>query len=223
MHMSKRILILVFSFVVTLTGYAQGTCQQKEYFSLWNSCESITALTEYVQDVTNPYSLHFIPQEDRIATFDMDGTILGELYPTYFEYNMLEYRGLDDPTYKAPKDVKQAAQSIRDFVRNGKPLPDGFELIHARAAAKAYSNMTLPEFDAYVKSYAATPANGFTGMTYGQSFYLPMLEIFRYLADGSSVWMPPSKPVSRETTPAWNTPWLRRRKSFGLTNSSSKM
>lgn len=183
MHMSKRILILVFSCVVTLTGYAQGTCQQKEYFSLWNSCESITALTEYVQDVTNPYSLHFIPQEDRIATFDMDGTILGELYPTYFEYNMLEYRGLDDPTYKAPKDVKQAAQSIRDFVRNGKPLPDGFELIHARAAAKAYSNMTLPEFEAYVKSYAATPANGFTGMTYGQSFYLPMLEIFQYLAD----------------------------------------
>ena len=180
--MSKRILILVVSFFVTLTGFAQSPCQQKEYFTLWNSCESINALTEYVQDVTNPYSLHYIPQEDRIATFDMDGTILGELYPTYFEYNMLEYRGLDDPTYQAPKDVKKAAQSIRDFVRDGKPLPEGFELIHARAAAKAYSNMTLPEFEAFVKSYAATPANGFTGMTYGQSFYLPMLQIFQYLA-----------------------------------------
>ena len=184
--MKKHLLLLVFSFTVLFTGYAQPQsrpCQQKEYFTLWNTCESITALKEYVQDVTNPYSLHFIPQEDRIATFDMDGTILGELYPTYFEYNMLEYRGLDDPTYQAPKDVKKAAQSIRDFVRDGKPLPEGFELIHARAAAKAYSNMTLPEFDAYVKSYAATPANGFTGMTYGQSFYLPMLQIFQYLAD----------------------------------------
>ena len=109
--MSKRILILVVSFFVTLTGFAQSPCQQKEYFTLWNSCESITALTEYVQDVTNPYSLHYIPQEDRIATFDMDGTILGELYPTYFEYNMLEYRGLDDPTYQAPKDVKKAARA----------------------------------------------------------------------------------------------------------------
>lgn len=40
---------------------------------------------------------------------------------------------------------------------------------------------TLAEFDTYVKAYAAKPANGFTGMTYGQSFYQPMLEIFAYL------------------------------------------
>ena len=43
--------------------------------------------------------------------------------------------------------------------------------------------MTLAEFDAYVKAYAATPANGFSGMTYGQSFYRPMLEVFDYLKD----------------------------------------
>ena len=50
-------------------------------------------------------------------------------------------------------------------------------------AAKAYSGMTLAEFDAYVKAYAAKPANGFSGMTYGQSFYKPMLEVFDYLKD----------------------------------------
>ena len=43
--------------------------------------------------------------------------------------------------------------------------------------------MTLAEFDAYVKKYAAKPANGFTGMTYGESFYKPMLEVFKYLED----------------------------------------
>ena len=52
---------------------------------------------------------------------------------------------------------------------------------HALAAAKAYAGMTLAEFDAYVKAYAALPANGFNGMTYGQSFYKPMLEVFDYL------------------------------------------
>ena len=157
----------------------------KEYFTLWNQCEALTVLQDYVKDVTNPSSPNFIKEEDRIATFDMDGTFVGELYPTYFEYNLLEYRALDDPAYKniAPEDVRETAQEIRDFVRNGKKLPDHFDMKHASAAAKAYSGMTLAQFDAYVKAYAQQPANGFTGMTYGQSFYKPMLEVFDYLKD----------------------------------------
>ena len=156
---------------------------KKDYFTLWNSCEALTALQEYVEDVTNPQSANFIKEEDRIVTFDMDGTFVGELYPSYFEYNMLEYRVLDDPTYKdiAPEDVRETAQEIRDFVRNGKKLPDHFDMKHAYAAAKAYAGMTLAEFDAYVKAYAAKPANGFKGMTYGESFYKPMLQVFDYL------------------------------------------
>ena len=89
----------------------------KDFFPLWNKCEALTVLQEYVEDVTNPKSPNFISAEDRIATFDMDGTFIGELYPTYFEYNMFEYRALDDPDYKdiAPDDVREAAQDIRDF------------------------------------------------------------------------------------------------------------
>ena len=157
----------------------------KEYFASWNECEALRILKEYVEDVTNPKSSNYISAEDRIATFDMDGTFIGELYPTYFEYNMLEYRVLDDASYKdrAPDDVREAAQNIRDFVRNGTALPSHFDMIHAHAAAKAYAGMTIAEFDAYVKAYAATPAHGFTGMTYAQSFYKPMLEVFDYLKD----------------------------------------
>ena len=156
---------------------------KKDYFTKWNSCEALTTLKEYVEDVTNPNSKNFIKEDDRIATFDMDGTFVGELYPTYFEYNLLEYRALDDPAYKdkAPADVKEAAQNIRDFVRQGTALPDHFDMKHANAAAKAYAGMTLAEFDAYVKAYAAKQANGFKGMTYGQSFYQPMLQVFDYL------------------------------------------
>ena len=151
----------------------------KNYFPSWNKCEALAALQSYVEDVTNPESPNFISVEDRIATFDMDGTFVGELYPTYFEYNLLEYRALDDESYKdkAPDDVKQAAQNIRDFVRNGTALPAHFDMVHAYAAAKAYAGMTLAEFDAYVKTYAALPANGFKGMTYGQAIYKPMVEV----------------------------------------------
>ena len=153
------------------------------YVSILCSCSSTDNDNLVKRDYFNPNSKNYIKEDDRIATFDMDGTFVGELYPTYFEYNLLEYRALDDPTYKdkAPDDVKEAAQDIRDFVRNGKKLPDHFDMKHANAAAKAYAGMTLAEFDAYVKAYAAKQANGFKGMTYGQSFYQPMLQVFDYL------------------------------------------
>ena len=182
--------ILVISGATVLTSCSKDddnktivTPPAKEYFTLWNQCEALTALQDYVKDVTDPASANFIPAEDRIATFDMDGTFVGELYPSYFEYNLLEYRALDDATYEAPKDVMETAQEIRDFVRTGKKLPDHFDMKHAYAAAKAYAGMTLAEFDAYVKAYAQQPANGFSGMTYGESFYKPMLEVFDYLKD----------------------------------------
>ena len=168
--------------LLSLVGCNSGG-EKPTYFKLWNDCDSLSTLVDFVEDVTNKDSINYIPKEDRIATFDMDGTFIGELYPTYFEYNLLEYRVLDDPTYKeiAPEDVKEAAQNIRDFVRDGVPLPDHFDLIHAHAAAKAYAGMTIKEFDTYVKEYATNTPNGFTGMTFATSFYKPMLEVFDYL------------------------------------------
>ena len=179
--MKKRMIILLAPFALSLIGC--GT--QKQYFTLWNECDALTTLKAYVKNVTDKNSKDFIPVEDRIATFDMDGTFVGELYPTYFEYNMLEYRGLDDPDYKdkAPEEVKTAAQAIRDNVRTGKKLPSDFAMVHARAAAEAYSGMTIAEFDKYVKEYAKKTPYGFTGMTYATSFYKPMLEVFDYLKD----------------------------------------
>lgn len=193
--MKKNLLLMLALLCMVAQGPLFTSCSKddnltekplpKTYFASWNRCDALDTLKAYVEDVTNPKSAHFISKEDRIATFDMDGTFVGELYPTYFEYNLLEYRALDDPDYKdkAPEDVREAALNIRHFVREGMALPDHFDMIHARAAAKAYAGMTIAEFDAYVKKYAATPANGFTGMTYAQSFYKPMLEVFDYLKD----------------------------------------
>ena len=186
MRMKRYFCLVAIILAAVFTGCTKDNPETpKSYFTQWNSCEALTALQEYVKDVTDPSSKNYIEPADRIATFDMDGTFVGELYPTYFEYNLLEYRVLDDPAYKdkAPADVKETAQEIRDFVRLGTKLPDHFDMKHAQAAATAYAGMTLAEFDAYVKAYAAKPANGFTGMTYGQSFYKPMLEVFDYLED----------------------------------------
>ena len=185
----KRKPLLLAVALATLISITGCNKQTREHFKLWNECDSLTTLKNYVEDVTNEKSKNYIPVEDRIATFDMDGTFIGELYPTYFEYNLLEYRGLDDPTY-TNKDpyVVETAQDIRNFVRNGVALPRyneeyGFDIKHAVAAAKAYSGMTVAEFDTYVKEYAKKTPFGFRGMTYATSFYKPMLEVFDYLKD----------------------------------------
>ncbi len=173
------LVLVLFIFLVSLSSCKKET---KNYFSLWNDCSSLTTLKNYVEDVTNEKSANFIPVEDRIVTFDMDGTFIGELYPTYFEYNMLEYRALDDPSYKnKDQSVIEVGEAIRDFVRNGVALPKDFDMIHARAAAKAYAGMSLDEFDQYVKKYAEKTPFGFEGTTYLTSFYKPMLEVFKYL------------------------------------------
>lgn len=182
MKKAGKIFTVFFVSVVMLTFVSCGK-KSAQYFKLWNNCDSLNALIEYVEDVTNKKSPNYIPVEDRIVTFDMDGTFIGELYPSYFEYNMLEYRVLDDPDYqgKASESELFAANAIRDFVRTGKKLPDHFDVIHGRAAAKAYAGMSIPEFDAYVKNFAKKTPNGFEGMTYAESFYKPMLEVFDYL------------------------------------------
>ena len=180
----KSLLVLVFLALALASCCGKSAATLKNPLSLWNDdAASKTALMNYVKTVTDEKSPDFIPVKDRIATFDMDGTFVAELYPSYFEYNMLEYRVLDDPSYRdiAPADVKETAQNIRDFVRNGTKRPDHFDMKHAYAAAKAYAGMTIAEFDAYVKEYGRKAANGFTGMTYGEGFYKPMLEVFDYL------------------------------------------
>ena len=34
----------------------------KEYFTLWNQCEALTTLQDYVKDVTNPSSPNYIKE-----------------------------------------------------------------------------------------------------------------------------------------------------------------
>ena len=177
--MKKSLIIFV------IPSFLLGGCSKASisHFKLWNECESLSSLCEYVADVTNEKSSNFIPVEDRIVTFDMDGTFIGELYPTYFEYNILEYRVLDDPSYKdiAPDDVKEVAQIIRDHAREGTSFPSDMDMRHAHAAAKAYAGMSIKDFDTYVKEYSKKTPFGFEGMTYATSFYKPMLEVFTYL------------------------------------------
>ncbi|MBR3746329.1 MAG: haloacid dehalogenase-like hydrolase, partial [Selenomonadaceae bacterium] len=61
-------------------------------------------LVEFVTDVTNKKSKNFIPVEDRLAVFDMDGTFICESAPCYFEWMLYLERALHDPDYTPTRE-----------------------------------------------------------------------------------------------------------------------
>ena len=183
--MKKGITVLLVLAMAALALFAvpalaEGT---EDAFAEWNSeAPALKALIEYVEDVTDETSENYIPPVDRIATFDMDGTLCAELYPTYLEYWLLARRIFCDPDYEPDEEMLAFGRILRDCTLD-KSFPQGFEMDHAVHAAKAYAGMTLNEFDDFVTRQLVREVDGFEGMTYAASIYLPMIEVVEYLED----------------------------------------
>ena len=180
----KKIRNIVVFVLIISTLIILSSCGAKNTFSYWNDCSSLQALKSYVESVTDKNSADFIPVEDRIAVFDMDGTLCGELFPEYLEYLLLAYRCLDDPNYEASAELKEVANLIRESGKEYKtPNVSGFDVIHGRAQAKAFAGLTPDEFISYVKVFLQKDAEGFEGLKYADSIYKPMIEVVSYLQD----------------------------------------
>lgn len=159
------------------------SCRQSAKFTFkeWNNdAPALKTLVQYVETVTDKSSPDFIPVEDRIAVFDMDGTLCGELYPSYFEYYLLAHRIYADPSYTPDAEMLNFGEMMMSHAKD-KSFPSNMDVIHGVHAAKAYAGMTVSEFDSFVKKQTERNVDGFTGMTYGQTFYLPMIEVVNYL------------------------------------------
>ena len=153
--------------------------------------DSLTTMSikNYVADVTDESSENFIPVRDRIAVFDFDGTLFGELYPTYFDTTMFVHRVLHDDSFDAPEDLKKIASEMEEGMKSRK-MPEGSEEILATSVPKAYKGMTVSEYEDYIREFMTFPADGFEGMCYGDGFYLPMMSLVKYLADNDfEVWV----------------------------------
>ncbi len=175
-------------------------------FQYWNTnASSFQKLTAYVKEVTNPASPNFIPVEDRIAVFDLDGTLICETTPSYFEWMLYLERALNDPAYKPTPKEKEYARMVKAGIYhigipnpvagtglesspNGaglkapKSLPKDLSREEARAQEAAFAGMSIADYDAYVKRFMQTPAEGMTNLLRGDSFYLPMVEVLSYLS-----------------------------------------
>ncbi|MBR1829009.1 MAG: haloacid dehalogenase-like hydrolase [Atopobiaceae bacterium] len=160
--------------------------------SLWTEDSAAKqALIDYVTAVTDESSPDFIPAEDRIATFDVDGTLINETDPNYFDYTLLVHRVLEDPNYidKASDFEKATANKIVDQNENGTKY-DELPVEHGQSVASAFKGMTVDEFYDYVHTFAETDMPSYEGMKRGEAFYAPMVQVVQYLqANGFDVYM----------------------------------
>ena len=151
--------------------------------SLWNEGTGAkNSLIDYVSAVTQEGGADHIPVEDRIAVFDMDGTLACETFYTYYDTMMfIEYCLYDHPE-RVSDELKAVAASIRPGYLADETL--------ARNFAKAYAGMTVEEFYNYAVEFGQKKTASFDNMRYIDNFYLPMAELVKYLYDnGFEIWV----------------------------------
>ena len=161
----------------------EAQLSEADILSLWTEDAPLKSeLTAYINAVTDENSADFIPVENRIAVFDMDGTLCCETDPGYFDHKLLYHRVMEDPDYKdqASDEEKATAEETKEYFDSGS-YPEDLTLKHGKAVASAFKGMTISEFYAYIDDYKNTPMESYTGMTNGEAFYKPMLQVIDYL------------------------------------------
>ena len=182
-------LLLVVSILYALgVGWKQSAAAPEPLagnapLSLWNEGTGAkNSLIDYVSAVTQEGGADYIPVEDRIAVFDMDGTLTCETFYTYYDTMMfIEYCLYDHPE-RVSDELKAVAASIQPGYVADETL--------ARNFAKAYAGMTVEEFYDYVVEFGQKNTASFNNMRYIDGFYLPMVELVKYLYDnGFEIWV----------------------------------
>ncbi len=160
-------------------GETQEVLTADDMLTLWTAdAPARKALVEYLDAISDESGADFIPVQDRIAVFDLDGTLFCETDPNYFDYTLLVYRVLEDPGYKdkASDFEKEVANKIVQQNETGAKF-EGLEVDHGKAIASSFAGMTISEFNEYIQEFKKLPMPGYDGMLRGDGWYQPMLEV----------------------------------------------
>jgi hypothetical protein len=144
----------------------------------WNDTESKKAILSFVDRVTKQGSPDFVPEAERIATFDNDGTLWAE-QPMYFQLLFaLDRVKVLAPQHPEWKEREPFASLLKGDVRGALAGGDHatVEIIMA-----THSGMTNEEFEQIVRDWIATAKHPVTGRLYTEMVYQPMLELTAYL------------------------------------------
>lgn len=146
----------------------------------WNEGPSKAAIKAFVEKVTTQGSPSFVPEEDRIATFDNDGTLWSE-QPMYFQLafaiDRVKAMAPDHPEWADVQPFKALLEGdMEGVMKEGEP--GLIKLVMA-----SHTGMTGDEFEASVLEWVKSARHPKTNQPYTSMVYQPMLELLDYLRD----------------------------------------
>ena len=170
------------AFATSREEIAQIRVNREGNFKYWDENSAVLqSLKDFVSHVTDQSDANFVPADERVAVFDLDGTLICETAPTYFEWLLYLHRVLEDDTYQPSAEAYDYALQVREAVES-KVVPAEMDWGEAWAQNAAFVGMTLDEYADYVGAFSRTAVEGYDGMLWGEAFYLPMVEVVSYLA-----------------------------------------
>lgn len=155
----------------------------------WNDTPLKAQIIDFVENKTP-----LIPEEDRIAVFDMDGTIACE-QPLWFEMAVAVQKMVDkqeaDPSLRELTEYQYAvklSQNPRDTSVLNHWFTGGHNYLES-ILVSAFEGVDHEEYIAYANDFL-NKATVWNGMKYSELFYQPMLELIEYLkANGYEVFI----------------------------------
>jgi phosphoglycolate phosphatase-like HAD superfamily hydrolase len=144
----------------------------------WNEGPAKQAILDFVRATTDPASPKLVPPQERIATFDQDGTLWVE-HPIYSQFIYCLDRVPDvvkaKPALATVEPFKTVLSGDREAIAK---LPlRGLEEI----AIATLSGMTVDEFEADVKTWLAAAKDPRWKRPYTDLTYQPMQDVLSYL------------------------------------------
>jgi phosphoserine phosphatase len=155
-----------------------ATAEAVDSLPSWKDGKAKQSIIEFVTKVTKERSSDFVPPDERIATFDNDGTLWAE-QPMYvqllFALDRVKALASQHPEWKGQEPF---ASLLKGDVKNA--LAGGEHAILEIVMA-THAGMTTEEFETIVKDWIATAKHPTTKRPYTEMVYQPMLEVLAYL------------------------------------------
>jgi phosphoglycolate phosphatase-like HAD superfamily hydrolase len=144
----------------------------------WNDTASKKAIVAFVEKITKEGSSDFVPPNERIATFDNDGTLWAE-QPMYFQFLF----ALDRVKALAPQHPEWKAKEPFASLLKGdvKAALAGGERTMLEIIVVTHAGMTTAEFEKIVADWIATAQHPKFKRPLTECVYQPMVELLTYL------------------------------------------
>ncbi|MDH3312203.1 MAG: haloacid dehalogenase-like hydrolase [Nitrosopumilus sp.] len=157
------------------------TNSQSNLLPSWNSGNPKQKIIEFVDKVTNPSSSAFVPAEDRIATFDVDGTLWIEK-PQWVDV-LFHVQDLKKMTQS--DENLRSISPYREIWNDDSIIYQGDKIFNElndfkTAFPKAYSNISQEEYTKIAKNFLQSN-HPTCGVPFRELTYEPMMELIRYL------------------------------------------